>query len=125
MELAETCVALVAICILKRRNVRKDWVMRATILGFNVLVNAYFFLDPLNPIIHLQYIFVVAFSHIQRLNSFFFVMWISLCSTATYLNIRISAMHNKFRGEDKGGYSWLQVEWLFVAVLLNTLLWTY
>ena len=99
--------------------------MRGTILGLHVLVNAHFFLDPANPIIHLQYIFVVAFSHIQRLSSFFFVMWISLCSTATYLNLRIAAMRDKYKGDDEDGYGWLQVEWLFVAVLLNALLWTY
>ena len=95
MELVEIFVGLLAVYIMKRTVVyRKDWVVHGVILFFNVIVNIYFFIDPMNPLIQVQFIFVVTFSHINRLNSFFWVVWITIFSMICYLNIRISTMQD-------------------------------
>ena len=122
MELIEIFVLMLAIYVIKRTNLlRKDWIIHAVILFLHMIVNVYFFLDPRNPIIHVQFIFVVMFTHHNRMNSFFFVMWITFFSLILYINIRISVLQEKEKLKNQG----YQIEWFFSSVTLTCLLWIY
>ena len=122
METIEVIILLVSIYAIKRTSlIKKDWVIRVVILSLNIVVNLNFILNPRNPIIHVQFVFVVMFTHHCRVKSFFYIMWITIVSLVLYVNHRISVLHEK-ETIHKSGF---QIEWFFGSVALACFLWTY
>ena len=56
------------------------------------MVNIYFFIDPLNPLIQIQFLYTIGFSHLIRLNSVFLVSMTCFFSAVGFLNIRIATI---------------------------------
>ena len=89
-------VSLVAIYFIRKvKQVRSDLVFYGIILFCNIMVNIYFLIDPKNPLIQIQFLYTIAFSHIIRLTSFFYVSLVCLLSSIWFLNIRISTIQSK------------------------------
>ena len=76
----------------KIRSVRAEWVIYALIVLLNVTINVYFFTDPENSLIQVQFLYTIAFSHVIRQQSFFFVSLVCILSSIGFLNIRISTI---------------------------------
>ena len=122
METVAIIILLVSIYAIKKTSImKKDWVIRGVILSLSLVVNLNFILNPRNPIIHVQFVFVVMFTHHCKVKSFFYIMWITLVSMVLYVNHRISVLHEK-ETIHKSGF---QIEWFFGAVAVACFLWTY
>jgi len=85
------------------------------------MVNIYFYIDPENPLIQIQFLYTIAFSHLIRLNSVFFVSLICLASAIGFLNIRLATIRDI---EDNKNSS-LQLVWQALSVTLYIFFWTY
>jgi hypothetical protein len=90
-EVLEVIGSLISIyMILKVKNVRYDFV----IYGFNIFqsisMNILFVYDPFNPLIQTKFLYTIAFAHIMRLNSFFFVSIACFISAIWFMNVSIS-----------------------------------
>ena len=93
IEVLEVVVSLLAIYVIKKvKSIRSDLVIFSLVVIFNIMVNIYFLLDPNNPLIQIQFLYTIAFSHLIRLNSVFFVSLICLASAIGFLNIRLSTI---------------------------------
>ena len=97
-------VSLVAIYFIRKvKQDRSDFVFYGLILFYNIMVNIYFWIDPKNPLIQIQFLYTIAFSHIIRLISFFYVSFVCLISAILFLNIRISTIQESKEDEIDAG----------------------
>ena len=93
IEVFEVIVSLSAIYLIRRvKSARSDLVVFGLVVIFNVMVNVYFYIDPENPLIQIQFLYTIAFSHLIRLNSVFFVSFVCLASAIGFLNIRLATI---------------------------------
>ena len=92
-EFTEILVSLAAIYIIRKvKSIRSDLTIYGLIMFTTVMVNTYFVFDPRNPMIQIQFLYTVTFSHMMRLNSFFFVSIVTVASAIWYMNVRISTI---------------------------------
>ena len=92
-EIMEALVSLLAIYLISKiKSIRSDFVIFGLIAMFNLFVNVYFYIDPKNPLIQIQFLYTIAFSHLVRLNSVFYVSLVCLASAIGFLNIRVSTI---------------------------------
>ena len=88
-------VSLTSIYVIRKvKSVRSDLVIFTLVVIFNIMVNIYFYIDPENPLIQIQFLYTIAFSHLIRLNSVFFVSLICLASAIGFLNIRLATIRD-------------------------------
>lgn len=88
-------VSLTSIYIIRKvKSIRSDLVIFSLVVIFNSMVNIYFYIDPENPLIQIQFLYTIAFSHLIRLNSVFFVSLICLASAVGFLNIRLATIRD-------------------------------
>ena len=100
IEVLEVLVSLTSIYVIRKvKSIRSDFVIFSLVVIFNIMVNIYFYLDPDNPLIQIQFLYTIAFSHLIRLNSVFFVSMICLASAIGFLNIRLATIRD--RTDDK------------------------
>ena len=93
IEVLEVLVSLSAIFVIRKvKSIRSDFVIFSLVVIFNIMVNIYFYIDPQNPLIQIQFLYTIAFSHLIRLNSVFFVSLICLASAIGFLNIRLATI---------------------------------
>ena len=93
VEVIEVLVSLSAIYTIRKvKSIRSDIVIFSLVVIFNIMVNIYFYIDPQNPLIQIQFLYTIAFSHLIRLNSVFFVSLICLASAIGFLNIRLATI---------------------------------
>jgi hypothetical protein len=86
-------IALTAIYLIKKvKSLRSDIVIFSLVVIFNITVNLYFYIDPKNPLIQIQFLYTIAFSHLNRLNSVFFISLVCLASVIGFLNTRLSTI---------------------------------
>ena len=93
IEVIEVVVSISAIYMIKKvKSIRTDFVVFGLVAIFNIMVNFYFYIDAENPLIQIQFLYTIAFSHLIRLNSVFFVSLICLASAISFLNIRLATI---------------------------------
>ena len=93
IEVLEVLVSLSAIYVIRKvKSIRSDFVIFGLVVVFNFMVNIYFYIDSQNPLIQIQFLYTIAFSHLIRLNSVFFVSLICLASAIGFLNIRLATI---------------------------------
>lgn len=93
IEILEVLVSLSAIYTIKKvKNIRSDLVIYSLIIIFNIMVNVYFYIDTQNPLIEIQFLYTIGFSHLIRLNSVLFVSLTCLFSAIGFLNIRLATI---------------------------------
>ena len=93
IEVLEVLTSLSAIFVIRKvKSIRSDIVIFSLVVIFNIMVNIYFYIDPQNPLIQIQFLYTIAFSHLIRLNSVFFVSLICLASAIGFLNIRLATI---------------------------------
>ena len=93
IEALEVLVSLTSIYLIRKvKSIRSDIVIFGLVVIFNIMVNIYFYIDPQNPLIQIQFLYTIAFSHLIRLNSVFFVSLICLASAIGFLNIRLATI---------------------------------
>ena len=93
IEILEVLVSLSAIFVIRKvKSIRSDIVIFGLVTIFNIMVNIYFYIDPENPLIQIQFLYTIAFSHLIRLNSVFYVSLICLASAIGFLNIRLATI---------------------------------
>jgi hypothetical protein len=93
IEVLELLVSLSSIYVIRKvKSIRSDYVIFGLVVVFNIMVNIYFYIDPQNPLIQIQFLYTIAFSHLIRLNSVFFVSMICLSSAIGFLNIRLATI---------------------------------
>ena len=96
IEILEVIVSLTAIYVIKRvKNIRSDLIIFGLIVFYNLMVNIYFYIDPKNPLIQIQFLYTIGFCHLIRLNSVFFVSVICLSSAVGFLNIRLATIQDE------------------------------
>ena len=88
IEVLEVFISLSSIFVIRKvKTIRSDVVIFGLVVIFNCMVNIYFYIDPENPLIQIQFLYTIAFSHLIRLNSVFFVSLICMASAIGFLNI--------------------------------------
>ena len=123
-EIMEALVSLLAIYLISKiKSIRSDFVIFGLIAMFNLFVNVYFYIDPKNPLIQIQFLYTIAFSHLVRLNSVFYVSLVCLASAIGFLNIRVSTIQAYNLSHQE--YSSIQLVWQALAVAFYCFFWTY
>jgi hypothetical protein len=89
------------------------------ILSHSILVNLYLVFDPENPITQIKFLYTIAFCHMMRLNSFFFVSILCVASSIWFMNVRISTI------EKDGKPHGLEIAWQVISVALYVTFWMY
>ena len=90
-EILEVTGSLVAIyMILKVKSIKSEYVFHGFTLFQSINMNMLFVYDPFNPLIQTKFLYTIAFAHIMRLNSFFFVSTVCLISAIWFVNVSIS-----------------------------------
>jgi len=127
IEVFEVLVSLSAIYMIKKvKSIRSDLVVFGLVVIFNVMVNVNFYIDPENPLIQIQFLYTIAFSHLIRLNSVFFVSLVCLASAIGFLNIRLATIQAISDNKDiHSKDSSIQLIWQALAVTLYIFFWTY
>ena len=93
IEVLEVIVSLTSIYLIKKvKNIRSDMIIFGLIVFYNFMVNMYFYIDPANPLIQIQFLYTIGFCHLIRLNSVFFVSIVCLASAIGFLNIRLATI---------------------------------
>ena len=120
-ELIEIFIALTSIYLLLKMkgSVRPDFVIYVLILSHSILVNLYLVFEPENPLAQIKFLYTIAFCHMMRLNSFFFVSILCIASSIWFMNVRISTI------EKDGLPHGLEIAWQVIAVALYVLFWVY
>jgi hypothetical protein len=96
IEIFEVIASLGAIYLIKKvKTIRSDLIIFCLIVFYNLMVNVYFYLDPANPLIQIQFLYTVGFCHLIRLNSVFFVSVVCLASAIGFLNIRLATIYDE------------------------------
>ena len=125
VEVFELLVSVAAIYFIRcAKGVRSDLVIFGLVVIFNAMVNVYFYIDPQNPLIQSQFLYTIAFSHLIRLNSVFFVGLVCFASAVGFLNIRLATIQELDYGDDSSASS-MQLVWQALAVALYLFFWTY
>lgn len=121
-ELIEIVVSLTAIYLLlkMKMSIRSDVVIYSLILFQSIAVNIYFVFDPDNPLIQIKFLYTIAFAHMMRLNSFFFVSILCTASSVWYMNVRISRIEK----DDQGSHA-LEIGWQVISVVTYIIFWMY
>ena len=111
VEVLELLVSVGAIYFIRcAKGVRSDLVIFGLVIIFNAMVNVYFYIDPQNPLIQSQFLYTIAFSHLIRLNSVFFVGLVCFASAVGFLNIRLATIQELDYGDDSSASS-MQLVW--------------
>lgn len=125
VEVLELLVSVGAIYFIRcAKGVRSDLVIFGLVIIFNATVNVYFYIDPHNPLIQSQFLYTIAFSHLIRLNSVFFVGLVCFASAVGFLNIRLATIQELDYGDDSSASS-MQLVWQALAVTIYLFFWTY